>query len=184
MGDIYLALTGAIKTLEKSFRADNKKLAQIVSLIFAKCDDYVFSSAERTIHLCFDIVDDASERIPIPISNTSILVFAFKIGLVGIAAIPIHMINFARKDIFQLRKSSKDKIKIADLPEECIGEIRALEKRWQKQNLSDEEIQANIEFFKRDMQIGQRNMKRDEIKHKIWSLTMRMMSQLGQLLSI
>ena len=176
-----------IKTLKESPRIDNKELVTFTSLLlFDKLGDSVYKSAEKAIYMTLEIVDDAFKRIPIFNNSTLIYVSSsvFKILILIVASSFFNIIYSAREKIFQLREFRKDKTEITNLPEECIGEIRALEKRWQKQNLSDEEIQTNIELFKQDMQIGQQNMKRDKIKHKIWSLTMRIMLQLGQLLSI
>ena len=175
--------------LKDFINMDNEKLARLVSSPYSmeNGNRYV-SSTERILLACLNIFDSAYENIPF--SNSSHLMSISKsISKFGLLLIAISFTSLKTtvqkvQELFKSREVNMSETKIIDLPEDCIGELQALEKRWRKQNLTDEEIQANIEFFKRDMQIGQRDMKRDEIKHKAWSLFMKIILQLGESLSI
>lgn len=174
--EIIVAILPLIK---KSFDGDNRKLAKAASVVFGKNKRDISSVEENAIYYSLEAVDFCFKKT---VHESSILDLALKIALLVLISSPFHVSFLVREKVFQFLEPSKDEV--IDLPEECIGEIRALEKRWQKQGLSDEEIQANIKFFKRDMQIGQRNMKKGEIKHKAWSLFMKVILQLGESLSI
>ena len=173
----YIIAEASIISLSKN----NKQLAQIGFKTFERNGRNTLNRTANIVSQYLNEIDIVFERTPF--LNSPILLLIYKIIIVGLFSILVHTAYaciLVVKKIFQLLEPSKDEIKITDLPEDCSNEIRALEKRWQKQNLPDEEIQANLKFWIRDMQIGQRGMKKEEIKLNTKSLIARIILQLRQ----
>ncbi|MEO1672347.1 MAG: hypothetical protein AAFR77_16485 [Cyanobacteria bacterium J06631_2] len=137
---------------------DHKLIARLVCqpLKIAKLKAHKLESIEGRVYIGLENLDKgiSSERIRNPIKSSAIATLCACFLLLVIA-----------------RDRNPRISQTKDLPEDYIGELEALQRRWQNQGLSQEEIEIETRLCRRDMSIGHTECQKydwiDLIKNRI-----------------